>query len=844
MSLLGRIFADDEELGKKDDDHKAKRANMLPRWSARKTTPSSLGYRRRTVLYALIACIVLYLFFKNIPEPTHPPIIRPTYGRAPRENDSQKGKTSPEIPIEKPPRPEKPSEAEKHYHNGPIRFYKLAASLHAIAGLGGHVPVNRNVLFAASNLRSASELIPVACEMADWDRNDVHIALMGRDDLEMEEIKTLNGVDEQCNVNWHDARPDFSPWSSDFRMEVSVAAGLGHIQTFMHPQVVITDHASREDGFFMKAIRTKTSELGKSLIELPTSASESLMWITRLDSGSLAAWQTTSVDIIIHAPPYSSGSLLRLLKSIEAADYFGQRRPRLTIELPAEIDPPTWAYLEEFTWPPQDESGAPHISQVTLRHRVPRASGSAEEASLRHVESFYPARPSNSHVLVLSPQIELSPLYYHFLMYHLLEYKYSSSSAYSLQSKHLMGLSLELPHMHLNDSTGFSPPKVLRQSKEDDDNDKVPSEAPIPFLWQAPNSNAALYFGDKWIEFHSFLTSRTALDPTKQPGRRKLISELYPAWLEYLQELMRARGYALLYPNFPSSSGHDAIASLHYELYHPPEEFSSKKKSKSTLRADAPVPTLDPKETFSADPSKRRSKHPESTPLTSNLVTLLPSSGAGSVEDLDDLPLLSHEGNQLDYSTFKAFARTFTSDFRRQVGLCAADHKPKVEPMKADDLFCDRNEGSKAESGFGDLQRDDSEAWSGPPIPVEPVVEDGDDVRQSEFEAHLNRQAAGKGGDRREAAGDNKGTEKKTVSTKGTTSPKKDDAKTEDDKADKKAGSKGPQKAKPGEKEDEGEAEDKKEVRRKEKEAEAKDSKEDGKEGKKDQEAEEKPRGW
>jgi hypothetical protein len=71
-------------------------------------------------------------------------------------------------------------------------------------------------------------------------------------------------------------------------MELSVAAALGHIQSFIDPRVIITDHASREDSFFMKAIRAKSSEIGRSLIELPLDANENLMWLTRLDSGSLA----------------------------------------------------------------------------------------------------------------------------------------------------------------------------------------------------------------------------------------------------------------------------------------------------------------------------------------------------------------------------------------------------------------------------------------------------------------------------------------------------------------------------------------------------------------------------
>ena len=95
--------------------------------------------------------------------------------------------------------------------------------------------------------------------------------------------KIIDDVDTQP-----DARPDFSRWSSDFRMEVSVTAGLEHIQTFIHPQIIIIDDPSREDDFFVRAVRSKVMDLDKSLIELPKDATKTMMWMTRLDSGSLA----------------------------------------------------------------------------------------------------------------------------------------------------------------------------------------------------------------------------------------------------------------------------------------------------------------------------------------------------------------------------------------------------------------------------------------------------------------------------------------------------------------------------------------------------------------------------
>ena len=206
MSWLGRMFTSDEELGKKDDDHhhhrpKPNNASSSSSWSARKNMPI---IRKRRIIYAVCAILFIYVFVKNIPD---------DLGPTPRDFDPRfnQGGKLPQItadpPAKKPKRPATPSEAEEHYHDGPIKFYKLAVSLHAAARLGGQHDLNKNVLFAAANLKSASEIIPLACEMARWERNDVHFAIMGRDDMEMQEIKSLNGAVDDCNVHWHGKDP-------------------------------------------------------------------------------------------------------------------------------------------------------------------------------------------------------------------------------------------------------------------------------------------------------------------------------------------------------------------------------------------------------------------------------------------------------------------------------------------------------------------------------------------------------------------------------------------------------------------------------------------------------------
>ena len=195
------MFTGDEELGKKDDDHRPQSnsasSSSSSSWSARKTSPA---FRKRRAIYAICALLFIYLFVKNIPDDLGPSTrdFNPTVNQG---GKLPEGTADP--PAKKPKRPATPSEAEEHYHDGPIKFYKLALSLHSVARLGGQREVNRNVLFAASSLKSASEIIPLACEMARWERNDVHFAIMGRDDMEIQEIKSLNGAVDDCNVHWH-----------------------------------------------------------------------------------------------------------------------------------------------------------------------------------------------------------------------------------------------------------------------------------------------------------------------------------------------------------------------------------------------------------------------------------------------------------------------------------------------------------------------------------------------------------------------------------------------------------------------------------------------------------------
>jgi hypothetical protein len=545
-----------------------------------------------------------------------------------------------------------------------------------------------------------------------------------------------------------DARPDYAPFSSDQRFELNTYQSLIHVHNFLHPQLYMTDDLEEEEAPFVKGLEGNARRFGTTLLPLPTDALHQLQWLTRLDSGSLAAWHNTYVEILIHAPPKSSGSLIRLLQSIEKADYFGIRYPHLTIELPYDLDKPTKDFLQNFIWPPLPRGGGIHTSQLTLRRRIPHATRlTATEASIRMVESFYPSRARDSHVLLLSHQVELSPLYYHYLIYNLLEYKYSFYAEGTRETEQLMGISLALPSRLLDGETRLKPPVANYDQTAKEEYGKF-----TPFLWQAPDVHATLYFGNKWMEFHSFLSNRMNKGIE---GPQKHVSVTLPAVAEYLLDIMRIRNYFVLYPHVPDYS----IATIHDEIYQIPEEFMDSKEddvdeseNSTTLRGDD-EPLLSPVFT------KSHPRNDEKSLAYTALHKLLPADG--DLPELSTLPTLGFRGNVLGANAASKEATNRIREFRSDIGKCPAGYEPVVLENSADDLFCygDKDYSASVASegddgfndgippiGFGGAKARDAIIKSDGPVdeygnPLEPEVSEAKKADMAaEFQKHLHRQ--------------------------------------------------------------------------------------------------------
>jgi hypothetical protein len=699
--MLGKaMLPGDEELGKKDDDHRFVPARRSG-WSIWNHT---FRWRRRRMLLVLAGLTLVYMMLRGMGSMGDGPGRRNPLGG--HEYD-----VAPNEPTGA-PSTTKSGATPSHDFGGPIRFYRLAKSLHkSSAYTKGYDKTNRNVLFAMSSLKSASTLLPMICEMSKWSRNHVHAAIMGRDTITLDELLDLNGVDKQeCVVNWHDARPDYAEYSSDIRAQSAVAGAMSHIHSILNPQAVITDDSISEDDFFVRGMRSKTDAVGLAMIEVPKDKWENFLWITRLDAGSLRSWHMPTVDILVQVPSESS-SVLRLLKSIKDADYAGLRPPRLILELPAQLDESVKRHVENFKWPLHP--GSPlEANGLVVRRRIMNHRTTPEEAAIRFLELFYPTSISRSHVLLLSPEAQLSPLYYHQVLYSLLEYKFSTFG--QEDGTNLFGISLELPSTLLDSKTKLTLP-TLGDMTAQRFKKLYPKTESAPFLWQAPNSHAALYFGDKWAELHSFLSNRVVKHQkgSKTSQRTKLVSETLPAWTEYMLEFMRARSFTLLYPAKTS----DAFVTIHNELYHAPEEFGPSTKETEHLPESAADEPFLRAEAPSLRPSNAE---PTVIPGSKPLHLALPFDG--DLPELPHLPHLLYDGSIVDAKNVSQIALDYANKFREEIGGCSIpkDKHRKIVVGDARDLFCfgDEDEGdweenikevSIMEGSKGDLKVDAGE---------------------------------------------------------------------------------------------------------------------------------------
>jgi hypothetical protein len=257
-------------------------------------------------------------------------------------------------------------------------------------------------------------------------------------------------------------------------------------------------------------------------------------------------------------------------------------------------------------------------------------------------------------------------IYFADVKYAVLRYRHDSAAKVAGWEDRLLGIGFSKPQTSLDGTAPFKAPTASGAASGSTD---------IPFIWQAPNSDAILIFGDKWEELHNYvslLLERQAVSgviPTIL--EKKEASKRNPAWLEYLVQLSRLRGYFTLYPGAETL---DAVLGLHKDLYHVPEEYQDEDGS-TGKEVDVERSYQVAQYADSFDPSSGI-----------DVLTLLPKSG--ELPLLNEMPMLNLYGESTKDEELQGLAEAFAKDFRKEVGHCGEAELVAPPRRDAQDLFC------------------------------------------------------------------------------------------------------------------------------------------------------------
>ncbi|KAI9494247.1 hypothetical protein BDB00DRAFT_819412 [Zychaea mexicana] len=379
------------------------------------------------------------------------------------------------------------------------------------------------VLFFADGPEQMIELHPLVCRYT----TPVHLVVTGKerglDGVALDAALYESGCLNADNVIVHDLA---LPVADELAVASMAAQGVVRLIQVLQPQALV--HIRQDKPTFHVMDAMMQAQDTTVTIGLPIGDVRHALWIADLPIDALKHWNDIDVDIVV-ITDRRPHSLSRLLQSASRAHYLGDA-VNLKIHLEQSSDRVTRMLVNGFRW---------QHGQKTMRHRI-RKGGLMPAI----VESWYPSSDHNYAVL-LEDDIEVSPYYYVWAKYSILQYRYSDASHEARQF--MYGISLYSPrHLELlpQGRRPFDPVTAIG-----DDYDTR-----VPYLTQVPCSWGAVYFPEHWREFHGYLTSR--MEDLRQdqllnitvPGSR---SERWKkSWKKYFIELVYLRSYVMLYPNF------------------------------------------------------------------------------------------------------------------------------------------------------------------------------------------------------------------------------------------------------------------------------------------------------
>ncbi|KAL0143808.1 hypothetical protein V8B55DRAFT_1480706 [Mucor lusitanicus] len=381
------------------------------------------------------------------------------------------------------------------------------------------------ILFYVDSSDDLDHLAPLICRFEAKEDVDLHIVTSGNSrGLSDQQIKrslfSLCGYDDfPTRVITHDL--SILHESADWNLVNDVLHRLTRILTVVRPVVMI--HTLQNDASISMEAASKIARVPS--IYLPAQDIAHVTWMTELSLDTLSKWNAFSINIMITTDK-KPHALARLLNSATNAHYLGDRVD-LTVLMDQTTDQVTQALANNYNW----KKGA-----KSVRHRI-----AAAPKSPVFVESWYPAS-NDEYAILLSNDIELSPMFYVWAKYAILQYRYASFS------DQLFGVSLYAPQILETDPSGR---RLFNASQT------VHGDA---YMMQLPSHAGAVYFPEHWREFHDYITARTAdingyeMQEVIVPNLRS--SEWERSWRKYFEELVYLRSYVMLYPTHSLSTVH------------------------------------------------------------------------------------------------------------------------------------------------------------------------------------------------------------------------------------------------------------------------------------------------
>ncbi|GAA5992256.1 hypothetical protein JCM10908_001842 [Rhodotorula pacifica] len=385
------------------------------------------------------------------------------------------------------------------------------------------------------------------------------------------------------------------------------------------------------------------NKIRPTVVGMPREEAKRAEWIGALSLEALRNFHTPRIDISV-VTNNRPVSLHRLLTSLRTAHYFGDE-VSLALNLEQTSDRLTHRLVDDLSWT---------HGPLSIRHRI--LLGGLMPAI---VESWYPAS-NDTYGVLLEDDVEVSPLFYGWLKFAILHYRYTLAGRRA--SPRLFGISLyQQKNIELRPE-GRQPFDAHALFRD------LSLSPTTPYLSQIPCSWGAAYFPEQWREFHTYLAlrlSELALS-VSDPIVPEIRSNRWPrSWKKYFIELVYLRGYAMLYPNYP---GFESLSTNHLEVgTHVHTAVELKKK------ALFEVPLL---------------------PRTASLVHSLP--GPPGLEHLPawgSLPIIDLWGSLA--TAEELLERGWQTT--RMIGSCGSDQLPSLEPRHltrprydAHELLCRR----------------------------------------------------------------------------------------------------------------------------------------------------------